>query len=128
MNLFTIILILALAAYVIIRISKARAKVAKQKYYQAKMEQDMGRLKYIMQQKTKYEQELKLTSVLFVLGGLLLAGGIIFSASGWYGGGIAQMFLFGIVSIMAAIAAKVGIPKKIAEIENEIKYLQEVEK
>jgi hypothetical protein len=123
MNAGIIIGILIVGVPCILRIVNAKKRYGRKKINYAAMEREMGRLDFIIQEKTKCEQQLKLVPVLLIMGIGLLAVGIILSMAGWRG--VATIIMMAIICIVVSIYAKAALPKKIAEYEWEIKNLQE---
>jgi|GEM_PF-5860142 len=123
-----IIIILVVGVPLYLRIIKLKKLNTEQKIRQAEMEQKMGRFDYIIQEKNKLKQQVKLVPALFIIGIVLLVAGIALNMTGWRGAGIGQAILFGIISIISAICMKGACSKKITEYEQEIKDLKEGKK
>ena len=117
--------VLIIAVPVIIVIIRLRKQFNRQKRNQAAMESSMGRLNYIKREKTMIEQQIKLLPALLIMGIIFLVAGILLDMAGWRG--IGKIYMVGILAIVVAIVGKFGMPKRIAELEHEIKYLQEAE-
>ena len=120
-----VILILVVGIPLYLHIVKLKKLNTEQKIKQSKMENEMGRLDYIIQEKIKFEQQIKLVPALLIIGIALLIIGIALNMTGWRGAGIGQAIIFGIISIILAVCMKGGCSKKITEYEQEIQNLQE---
>jgi len=121
----TVIGIIIVAAVIFFKVNNLKKQSAQNKQIQEELEQSVGRLNYIIQKKTRFEQEAKLIPVVLPIGIGLFIVGIILNITGWRG--TAPIFLISVLCIVGAVYSKFNIPKKIEEIEKEINYLKEKE-
>lgn len=120
-----LVVIAILALLYMPRILRIKKQSAANKAKMQAMEQEMGRLNYIVQQKTQLEQQLKLVPFLLFMGIALLITGLVLTNTGWRG--VGTVYVFAILIIAVGVGMKVGGPKKIEEIEEEIQVLRRKE-